>query len=168
MLRNGGLEVVWVVWRVTRRTGVNAGLSFRPSHCVSLHTVSIPNAHECSTTQLPAHVQVIVALHGICFVLLTHQAMPPSPNAGPHYPCPPTLPSPPNTTSASPSHRTCSKLKFCGGRTDASDADGTEFLGPRQYSNPIIEAVDVAKVMGMSAREFVALHVSRERLGLSV
>lgn len=50
-------------------------------------------------------------------------------------------------------------LRVCPGRADASDAAGTDLLGPRQNFDPIIEAVDVAKVMGMSAEEFVALQV---------
>lgn len=71
--KKGGLEVVWASWRVTRRTGVSAGLSFRPSHRISQHTEGVPNPLERSTPPLPAHVQVIVAclVPAMCYSLPT-------------------------------------------------------------------------------------------------
>ena len=48
-------------------------------------------------------------------------------------------------------------MKFCGGRSDALDANGTEHLGPRQYSTPLIQVLDNFKVMGLTPREGVAL-----------
>jgi catalase (peroxidase I) len=48
-------------------------------------------------------------------------------------------------------------MTFCGGRSDALDANGTEHLGPRKYSTPLIEVLDSFKVMGLTQREGVAL-----------
>lgn len=48
-------------------------------------------------------------------------------------------------------------IPFCGGRTDASNGEGTEELGPRSYMNVSVAISDNTKVMGLTPRERVAL-----------
>jgi len=49
------------------------------------------------------------------------------------------------------------KMKFCGGRTDASDGKGSEFLAPRKYEPATVSVRDDMEVKGLSARQMVAL-----------
>jgi catalase (peroxidase I) len=46
---------------------------------------------------------------------------------------------------------------FCPGRTDAENGDGTEHLAPRSYKTRELAFKDNAVVMGLTAREAVAL-----------
>jgi len=49
------------------------------------------------------------------------------------------------------------KMKFCGGRVDATDAAGSEILAPRKYPDAVVSIRDDMQVKGLSAREGVAL-----------
>jgi len=48
-------------------------------------------------------------------------------------------------------------MRFCGGRVDANDGTPAEGLQPRVYSNAFTEVWDNMEVMGLNAREMVAL-----------
>ncbi|GMF46988.1 unnamed protein product [Phytophthora fragariaefolia] len=51
-----------------------------------------------------------------------------------------------------------SKINFLGGRTDASNGDGSDILAPREYYNSTVTAVrDNIKILGVSPEEAVAL-----------
>ncbi|KAI8473491.1 MAG: putative catalase-peroxidase [Monoraphidium minutum] len=54
---------------------------------------------------------------------------------------------------------------FCGGRTDAKSAAGTEALAPRNYSTPVIAFKDNAKVAGLTLPEAVALAAAPRSAG---
>ncbi|EGZ25969.1 heme peroxidase [Phytophthora sojae] len=51
-----------------------------------------------------------------------------------------------------------SKIDFLGGRTDATNGDGSDILAPREYYNSTVTAVrDNIKILGVSPEEAVAL-----------
>merc|ERR1711862_825733 len=52
-------------------------------------------------------------------------------------------------------------MKFCGGRVDAENAQGSEILAPREYDSPLITLTDKFEVMGLTPREGVALIAHR-------
>ncbi|GLI71653.1 hypothetical protein VaNZ11_016934 [Volvox africanus] len=66
------------------------------------------------------------------------------------------------------------KIKFCGGRSDASpDETPFPFQPPRVFSNKLVQLKDNAQVMGLTTREMVALQArlrspsQQRRLGYS-
>jgi len=48
-------------------------------------------------------------------------------------------------------------MKFCGGRVDAEDGQGSEILAPRKYAFPLISIYDDMAVKGLTNREGMAL-----------
>lgn len=59
------------------------------------------------------------------------------------------------------------KMKFCGGRTDASDGAGSKYLSPKVTGSEsdALHLEEYGKIMGMSKRELVALVGGGHSLG---
>jgi len=62
-------------------------------------------------------------------------------------------------------------LSFCGGRTDATDGMGSEFLFPKiigNFSESLIQLKDYISIMGLTQREFAALNGAGYAVGDSI
>lgn len=60
------------------------------------------------------------------------------------------------------------RIPFCGGRTDAEDGSGTEYLAPRvtgAWNDTILALRDTMNVMGLTTREFTVLMGGGHSLG---
>jgi catalase (peroxidase I) len=49
------------------------------------------------------------------------------------------------------------QMSFCGGRTDATDAESSDVLAPRHYEPAVVSIRDDMEVKGLSAKQMVAL-----------